>query len=189
MRMKLLVLNPIVFPLLALMLPRKISELMGNKRVWWALVGWQICILPWRAKWWFVHQNPQYFSQDDWVKYYRKAADGAGALRHLRHCDTDICEKLWNTCGYHDAKNILKSLRLYETEHLKFMLVNKEFNGWLWEYTQRMVLPTDFVKSLISEISGKNDKDDIRWKIIKLQIDRNDELRKTLSKEELKKFA
>ena len=123
------------------------------------------------------------------MKYYRKAADGAGALRHLRHCDTDICEKLWNTCGYHDAKNILKSLRLYETEHLKFMLVNKEFNGWLWEYTQRMVLPTDFVKSLISEISGKNDKDDIRWKIIKLQIDRNDELRKTLSKEELKKFA
>ncbi|MBQ9034857.1 MAG: hypothetical protein IJ099_02700 [Alphaproteobacteria bacterium] len=179
------VFNPVIFPLLAMIWPKKMAAMLfaydstdsgwltnGLNAFWRRLLLWEVRLMPWHARWRFVDEAPERFSKKNLLKYYRLAKDGVAVLKHLRHRGVDICEDVWHSSDYADHLAVVKASKLYNEEHIAFMLQNKDLYVMLSAYAQQNTLSADVLRMLIKTMSGNFDEG-LRMKILKQQIIKN----------------
>ena len=180
------VFNPVIFPLWAMIWPKKMAGMLfaydsetggwltnGLNAFWQWLLLWEVRLMPWHARWWFVDEAPERFSKEDLLHYYRLAKDGVTALIHLRHRGVDICEDVWQSNDYADQLAVIKASKSYNDEHIAFMLENKDLHAMLSEYAQQNTLSADVLRMLIRSMSGGDFDEGLRMKILKQQIIKN----------------
>lgn len=180
------VFNPVIFPLWAMIWPKKMAAMLfaydstdggwltnGLNAFWQWLLLWEVRLMPWRARWWFIHETPKRFSKEDRLTYYRLAKDRVSALKHLRHRGCDICEDVWQSNDYADQYAVIKASKSYNEEHIAFMLQNKDLHVMLSEYAQQNTLSADVLRMLIRSMSEGDFDEGLRMKILKQQIIKN----------------
>lgn len=180
------VFNPVIFPLWAMIWPKKMAAMLfaydstdsgwltnGLNAFWQWLLLWEVRLMPWHARWWFVDEAPERFSKKNLLKYYRLAKDGVAALKHLRHRGVDISEDVWQSNDYTDQYAVIKASKSYNDEHIAFMLQNKDLHVMLSEYAQQNTLSAESLRLLLYSMSGGEFDEGLRMKILKQQIIKN----------------
>ena len=188
------VFNPVIFPVWAMIWPKKMAAMLfaydstdsgwltnGLNAFWQWLLLWEVRLMPWRARWWFIHETPKRFSKEDRLTYYRLAKDGAEALEHLRHRGCDICAEVWNGAVWgapSDAErfDVIRSKGLNDRlspEEINFMIDNQELREQLEDYLKYNTLSVETLRMLIETMSGGEFDEGLRMKILKQQIIKN----------------
>jgi len=156
--------NWIMFPIWALARPKSTAEGMtsdpGTVSAWddfykfvTPCLAWEIRLLPWYARKYFIGRMPEVFDKVDLVKYYRRAEDKAEAFK-LFDGREDAKSYLWYKLHDGERDGYLKIVNVWTNDMLKYAIEN-DLKAEIREYFKTNTPSEGHYYLLLSSVGAK----------------------------------